>query len=274
MSAAFLGALMEEVLHSIELTTHLDGAGSPAYLDRFLDTDTRDMTLEKVASRACSLLRAAKTDLESKFIQHMTDANASQWHNYLYEKFCHPSMASISTVLQEAGQKRFILALDECMFLNSGAYGLANSPFVPMQGMSLTAMQHIIKAQDSQDYGNFNFWFVFIDTNPAIATLFHVEEDESSTGPVQMHPLPPWSYLGFNVMQPSHYPKIPGRALHYAYLKSFGRPVRISEVGSKSNRRLTNYIVSTGAHNPRFACSLLQKRSYTFIQRGDSIQTT
>jgi len=70
------------------------------------------------------------------------------------------------------------------------------------------------------------FWYLFLDTNSTIADFFPSRDKVSSARQTELAALPPWSYVGFDLMvDPTATAQTPKEALSFNYLKAYGRPV-------------------------------------------------
>src|SRR5687768_16511652 len=112
-----------------------------------------------------------------------TKADALEmWRTSLYKTFCLEPAQKLAKRFRslDPKRKRFIIAFDECTNMSPGYQPSQTSDsqsddkvtFIqPVFGMTLLAVQRIIKAQDQflDLIPNFSFWFLFLDTNSVIA---------------------------------------------------------------------------------------------------------
>jgi hypothetical protein len=131
----------------------------------------------EVAARAEKLLLDNRTAIvatrASSNIQDIavdgTIDSAPVWHERLFVMLCRSSFEKLSQVLKKRDVKWFLLAVDECSELNRNkpvpVYG--DKPYRgPLWGMSLIALQRIIKVYD--DFvAEVPVWFLlWIPTRP------------------------------------------------------------------------------------------------------------
>jgi hypothetical protein len=190
--------------------------------DRDVQTrsQNRSEAFQDVTRHAEQMLEAVRSSRFPNGDVEYLDQRRENWYRELYESFCLDSALRLSRAIHRRpnGSKRFVLAFDGCSFLDRAQ----------SSGMTLTALQRIIKAQDlfQSQLDGFIFWFLFLDTNPRIMDFFPKRNKESTGHLATLRPLPPWLYFDFDLLVPDVNPRTPYDALALQHLRRYGRPVR------------------------------------------------
>ena len=155
-------------------------------------------------------------------------------HKRLFIMLCLPSFEKLSQILKKRNVKRFLLAIDECSHLNSNIPVPlpGEKPYrAPLWGMSLIALQRIIKAYDEFVAG-VPVWFLLLDTDSSVIDMAPLGKEASSDRfEKDCRSLPAWPYVGFNQMAkkdifaPANEIKLPTHVHSLKHLKRYGRPV-------------------------------------------------
>lgn len=149
-------------------------------------------------------------------------AGAPEWHQKLFNYFCRAAFERLSSKIKDTGNDKFFLALDECTALKpAGADERA-----PLKRISLIALQRILKAAEVMS-DPVCFWFLLLDTNSSVVMLLPSGPSAPSWRLlVDLAPLPPFVYLGFNQHLMLMRKEKPSDSLSLGNLKNTGRPVR------------------------------------------------
>ncbi|OBZ66974.1 hypothetical protein A0H81_13300 [Grifola frondosa] len=150
------------------------------------------------------------------------------WHEELFTLLVKPSFDQLAEILAANNVNTFLVAFDECTQLDI----IKKSPNIrrstpPQWGMSLIALQRILKATDEFALPGVRFWFLLLDTNSSVTDLAPVGPNVPSyrlrSGFV---PLPVWSCLGFDQLKPKRndLPQTPQGAHFLEHLRRYGRP--------------------------------------------------
>jgi hypothetical protein len=186
----------------------------------------------EVANQSLAQMPEDWADRRQKIVTENQDVKADEWRVDLYRHFCLKAAESLAKALQSLKHDKFIIAFDECTNIKPRVTtdklvaGTDPKFLSPAHGISLLALQRMIKAQDSFPIRGFNYWFLFRDTSSTIAEFFHSRNKVSSARHATHTNLPPWPYLGFDMMVESP-AATPRSALSYNRLKDYGRPVRL-----------------------------------------------
>ena len=191
---------------------------------------SRYQSFTEVEMLALLHLKTTKTTLEELRLPRPRPENYSRsvadWHNDLFSHFCRGAYETFIGLLRELPQKCFVFAFDECTQLGKFFPSEDRGPHV---GMSLIALQCIIKSFDAFSVKDVIIWFLLLDTSSSIPNLHPGGPDAPSVRFNEGYiPLPPWPYVGFNQLVPKGHSesfKIPSDALHLRHLKVYGRPV-------------------------------------------------
>jgi hypothetical protein len=153
--------------------------------------------------------------------------SVADWHNDLFEYFCLPSYQALVGVLRELGQEYFVFAFDECTELENPV--ILSKDRKSQMGMTLIALQRIIKSLDAFSKGDDTLWFLLLDTTSSIPDLLPHGPNAPSIRLTEGYiPLPPWPYVGFNQVVPKGHIvgfRKPSDAHYLEHLKVYGRPV-------------------------------------------------
>ncbi len=180
MAAALLGALFLEV--SRYLSDSGDRHSTPMSAWSLESESDRKAAFESVQMAAEGSLHTMPASLVDKRKQTHMDAWAiDSWRNRLYTHFCSTPAKELTVKLKNGGYHRFIIAFDECRNINF------RSRSNPAQGMSLLALQQMIRAQDFHPTKDFPFWVLFLGTDPTIAESFPLPEYASSARSHRSH---------------------------------------------------------------------------------------
>jgi hypothetical protein len=218
-------------------------SGSPKdwLKDWHLDTPTnianssRYRCFTEVEAKAENLLRENQSHIiASRFPTPLLGNDdtfaPADWHIRLFKCLCLPYATELAKVLKNMRQRYFILAFDECSEL--GLYqhpGGGRHPWSPNWGISLIALQRIIKAADTFSDLPITFWFLLLDTSSSIFDMVpHGPGAPSNRLTKELLPLPPWLYLGFNQMVAANVMagiQKPTDVLSVQHSKTYGRPV-------------------------------------------------
>lgn len=150
--------------------------------DAALDHDTRKRhhLFLKVRERAKALLNSNVTKLVDLRLRsprkersepeggRKADERVAKWHEKLFRLLCLRPAQQFLELLQGLGKDCFVLAIDECSALNSSR--VPTSDHRAQYGMSLIAMQRIIKAADEFKLA-IPFWLLLLDTNSSVLEL-------------------------------------------------------------------------------------------------------
>jgi hypothetical protein len=160
--------------------------------------------------------------------------SVADWHSDLFRHFCLHSYKKLGEVLRNLGQPYFVFAFDECTQL--GNLTTLTKDRGPREGMTLIALQRIIKSFDAFSDAKFILWFLLLDTTSSIPDLLPQGPDAPSIRLTEgFIPLPPWPYIGFNQMVPQgHVVGLvkPSDAHHLRHVKVYGRPVSSDTSGN------------------------------------------
>ncbi|KAF8324217.1 uncharacterized protein EI90DRAFT_3076370 [Cantharellus anzutake] len=99
--------------------------------------------------------------------------------------------------LQRLKHDKFIIAFDECKNIKPlvpFAERVGTRILSPIYGISLLALQRMIKTQDLFAIQGFEFWFLFLDSSFTTAEFprSHSRNEVSSARHAAFLPLPPW----------------------------------------------------------------------------------
>lgn len=226
LAAAFLGALMgglgDLVSSGFDLSTFWKIANLEAE------------ELKKRITFFTGVVKVAQSSLHeaslSKKIETMRKgradpiANSAEWHNALYELFCHPFVQSLKKSLGSS-KRTILIAFDECTNLDASAP--VPRAYASKEEMSLIALQRIMKAFDAAK--DIDLWFLLLDTNSSAVDLAPSKKLATShrlRGGLSF--LTPWVFLDFHQHVRKSPPdiKTAGDALKFTHLKKYGRPVK------------------------------------------------
>lgn len=239
MAAAFLGALVGVIADRLDATHSKSVQSGLSYgFPGNPEAARREAFLEVVVDRADAALRehAAFLVEEREWIKSRENPPANgrpstyaervktsvpDWHRRLFHKLCRPAFERLSAKLAAAGEKRFFLALDECTTLGAAEEDRG----LPSRKISLIALQRILKAAEIMKHP-VCFWFLLLDTNPSVGMLLPPGPFTSSSRLVlDLQPLPPFVYFGFNQYMELLRKETASDSLDLENLKKCGRPV-------------------------------------------------
>ncbi|KAF8324222.1 uncharacterized protein EI90DRAFT_3076385 [Cantharellus anzutake] len=227
IAAALLGALFKEACEGLGRNPDEDveiqmGAWARA-------SALRGACFESVleeAYRSLTTLPGHLVARRQRIIVENDLRGVGEWRKELYRHFCLEPAKNLAVDLQRLKHDKFIIAFDECTNMGSTREpAVRTNPrsLSPAYGMSLLALLRMIKAQDEFPIDKFNFWFLFLDTDPMVAQFFDACLEVPSVRDTRLMMLGPWVRLGFDVMVESS-AKTPGDALLYNHLIRYGRP--------------------------------------------------
>ncbi|KIM44785.1 hypothetical protein M413DRAFT_362557 [Hebeloma cylindrosporum] len=243
IAAAFLGALAHVVGSKIKARLDLDPLTKDWMGDWRLDSPTdivnssRYKCFIEVAVKAEELLRQNREEIIAWRFPSMikgTSDSAPNWHIKLFKHLTRPYFDELALVVKKCSGtagKYFVFAFDECSQLN--VHRPCPKPGEPpardpLWGMSLIALQRIIKAYDAFISDDIPFWFLLLDTNSSLANMAPVGRDATSRRLTKsLISLPPWPFVGFNQMVEADlaaHIKLPTDVLTMKHLKVYGRP--------------------------------------------------
>lgn len=245
--AAFLGAFAEVAAETMDFTAATPLAKWGFVLPGSRQQDVREQYMQRVVERANHKLESRKLWLKkerawmngvkstapgstsSYSSTSSTEKNlvhSPNWHKKLVAEFCNDGFQALNDNVLALGRSRFFIALDECTALGEGS-----SPAKPpMNRISLSAMQRILKVVDSLSM-EVEIWFLLLDTNakPFLPGPSNTQA-ESLLPEKLLNFLCPFVYLGFNQMARHVSVNIANEVLGADHLRMFGRPVSFSEL--------------------------------------------
>jgi len=227
--------------NTLEASTGWDeGLMTDWELDNAIDVaqSSRYGSFAKVERLADEYLKTGKEAIQGLRLPssrpHDYTRSVVDWHCDLFSHFCLSSYQRFAGVLRELGQEYFVFAFDECTQLGNPAKLSADR--IPQVGMTLIALQRIIKSFDAYPAEDITLWFLLLDTTSSIPDLLPQGPDAPSIRLTEgFIPLPPWPYVGFNQVVPKdHIVRIqkPSDALHLGHVKVYGRPVSDNPSGN------------------------------------------
>lgn len=153
-------------------------------------------------------------------------ALSANWHEELVKRFCADSFQALNDNVLSLGRARFFIALDECGVLDKAP----DSPrLLPINRISLIAMQRILKAMDSLKL-KIVIWFLLLDTSSkALLPTPSGAQAGSLRLKGSLAVLWPFVYLGFNQMARGVSVDLAEEVLAVDHLRLFGRPVSALE---------------------------------------------
>ncbi|OBZ69610.1 hypothetical protein A0H81_10227 [Grifola frondosa] len=153
------------------------------------------------------------------------------WHCELFELLAKPYFDQLGKILSANNIGRFLIAFDECtrleMAKETEETKRTKKTTAPQWGMSLMALQRILKASDAYTFSGARFWFLLLDTASYVTDFAPPGRNVSSfrlrRGFIS---LPIWSCLGFDQLKPEgqDLPRKPKDAHFLEHLKKYGRP--------------------------------------------------
>lgn len=186
--------------------------------------ETRKVWLKKERAWMAGVKPTAPRSTSSYSSIHSTKRNSSHcinWHRKLVAEFCADGFQALNDNILALGRDRFFVAFDECSALGDGS----NPAKSPMNRISLSAMQRILKAVDSL-CTKVEIWFLLLDTNSEPFLLGPSNTQAESLRPERpLTFLCPFVYLGFNQMARRVPVNIAKEVLGTDHLRMFGRPV-------------------------------------------------
>jgi hypothetical protein len=199
MAAALLGALFKEIYERLgrdpednpEMQMNAWSQGSTSHGVYFT-------SVLKAANESLASMPKHLADQRQKISTEIDIGNLHNWHQDLYQHFCLEAAESLAMGLQRLKHDKFIIAFDECTNIKPPVPIAKRVVRIlsPVYGISLLALQRMIKTQDPFSIQGFNFWFLFLDTSFTTAEFSHSRNEVSSARHTALRPLPPWLYLG------------------------------------------------------------------------------
>ena len=192
---------------------------------------SRHECFTKVTTLAFTHLNSGKEAIEAMRLPNPRPTDCSRsvasWHIDLFRYFCFHRYQSLVEVLRKLGQECFVFAFDECTELGKSVTLLKDRNL--QMGMTLIALQRIMKSFDAFSVEDITLWFLLLDTTSSIPDLLPHGPDAPSVRLTEGHiPLPPWPYIGFNQVVPKDHMvrfQKPSDAHHLSHVKVYGRPV-------------------------------------------------
>ena len=202
-------------------------------LDNVIDVarSSRHTSFTEVATLAFERLTTGKDAIQGLRLPSPRPPDytrsVADWHNDLFSHFCLSSYLTLVEVLRKLGQEYLVFAFDECTQLGNPTK--LSGDRSPQMGMTLIALQRIIKSFDAYPAEDVTLWFLLLDTTSSIPDLLPQGPDAPSIRLTEGYiPLPPWPYVGFNQLVPKNHIvgfQKPSDAHHLGHLKHYGRPV-------------------------------------------------
>ncbi|THH11518.1 hypothetical protein EW146_g8010 [Bondarzewia mesenterica] len=247
IAAAFLGAWTQIINDNIE--AQVPGESPKEWFKSWYlkNEDVADVSrsqrhelFAEVAQRAGTLLDNHRAQLRAWWNTFIGKVDATDplrhnvfvWHGNLFLLLAEPGMEALANTLIERGQDKFILAFDECTELDPSILQKEIDP--PLPGISLIALQRILKASDGFHHFGFKFWYLLLDTNSALS---HPGPTEDIGRTFKLRdgfiPLPTWPYLGYDQMANQKKGRCRRQGMHSGFVTSLCTAGRYDIVAEK-----------------------------------------